>query len=104
MESQPRIFGSDDARQMVAGQVVNLKSSLRATLRALAACAARGLDARMARQLIDRGHALTLQLSAAIDALDDSGPSRDARVMANELEQRLAALERLVDARPLVFS
>ena len=104
MESQTRIFGSDDARQMVAGQVVHLESSLRATLRALAACAARGLDAHMARQLIDRGHALTLHLSSAIDALGDSGPSRDARVMANELEQRLAALERVLDARPILVS
>ena len=105
MELQPPIFGSDDARQFVAGQVVSLESSLRATLRALAVCAARGVDPHMAAQLVDRAHLLTLQLGAAIEELDDSGSSRDARMIAANLEQRLAVLERLIEGRqPLVFS
>ena len=95
MDTGVRIFGEDDARQVVAGQVVSLESTLRTTLRALAVCAARRADDRTVRQLVERAHELMLRLTDAVEQLDDSVPSRDARAIATHLEERLAILERL---------
>jgi hypothetical protein len=99
MEMSAPLFGQDDARQISAGRVVNLEATLRSTLRALAVCAARRADARTVRQLVDRARSLADQLDAALDLLDDSVPSRDARAIAAHLEERLVALERLAEDR-----
>ena len=105
MELIPSIFGENDARQIVAGQVVSLESTLRTTLRALAVCAARRSDAHTVNQLVDRARLLADQLNDALEALDDSAASRDARTLAVHLEERLGVLERLAhDRRNTIFS
>jgi len=103
MEPAATIFGQDDARQINAGHVVSLESTLRTTLRALAVCASRRADARTVRQLVDRARSLAAELDDALEMLDDSVPSRDARAIAAHLEERLAVLERLAEGRRSVF-
>jgi len=105
METAAPIFGQDDARQVTAGHVVSLESTLRTTLRALAVCASRRSDELTVRQLVDRARSLAAQLDDALERLDDSLASRDARAIAAHLEERLAVLERLADGRrDIVFS
>jgi len=105
VELQAPIFGQDDARQVVAGQVVNLESTLRTTLRALAVCAGRGGDAGTVDQLVARARSLSEQLGVAIDSMDDTAASRDARAIAAHLAERLEILERVAaGASNIVYS
>lgn len=103
METGARIFGQDDARQIGAGRVVSLESTLRTTLRALAVCAVRRSDERTMRQLVERARELAEQLTDAVEHLDDGVASRDARALAEHLEERLAILERMAQGSSAVF-